>query len=597
MARLVRFAQLPVALALLVPAAAAQVRVACIGDSITYGERIADRENLSYPARLQVRLGEEFEVRNFGLSGRTLRRGADLPYVEEQAFHDAILWQPDIAIVMLGTNDTEQSTERPNWVESHDFRGDILALTQPLLQANPDLRVLLAASPKIADDTQGLPPQVVADMRRRIPRLAHVRSQLRSCARSSGSFEFIDLSRHLATHQYSDGYHPNERGSDHLAVRFATAIESQLRARDELAVRIKRVAGRIEVGSHRELETVTFWIRGHGQARVEVLRPERALEGLPWIYYAGKLEPRAEWFINLADRGFHVVVADSDRPWVTLPVEIAATLQRAGFGDGIDGRAITDPQNHGAITRVALRMNGFSADEAYPTTTPRSGVAPGPASDSGPAETWESVSDTLRRAAIRVGHVDALFLGGTTIQELTGHRLRAARPNGERLFDEFAGTRRVASLAACGERTEHLLWRIEGGFLDPMAPGAIVVHIGAHNILDKRHTAPETLDGIERIVGALRTRYPESQIVLCTPLPAATPVTGFLHQALESLRSAMLDHDFGPRVRVADTGQPFANPNGTLRTALSPDGITLTQAGQEALLGAIGPVLIPLIGM
>ena len=62
------------------------VRVACVGDSITYGSGIPDREHNSYPAQLQKLLGDGYEVRNFGVSGATLLKNGDKPYWKEKAF-------------------------------------------------------------------------------------------------------------------------------------------------------------------------------------------------------------------------------------------------------------------------------------------------------------------------------------------------------------------------------------------------------------------------------------------------------------------------------------------------------------------------------
>lgn len=89
---------------------AEKVKVACIGDSITFGYTLPDRAAKAYPAQLQTLLGEDFEVRNFGNSGRGIylhswrgkeRRG--FRYMKE---HKAALeWQPDIVICNLGIND------------------------------------------------------------------------------------------------------------------------------------------------------------------------------------------------------------------------------------------------------------------------------------------------------------------------------------------------------------------------------------------------------------------------------------------------------------------------------------------------------------
>lgn len=83
----------------------AQVRVACVGDSITFGAGIANREQNCYPARLQVMLGSGYQVKNFGRSGARLSKDVPLAYWDTQEFKDAIEFNPNIVIIMLGTND------------------------------------------------------------------------------------------------------------------------------------------------------------------------------------------------------------------------------------------------------------------------------------------------------------------------------------------------------------------------------------------------------------------------------------------------------------------------------------------------------------
>ena len=61
-------------------------RVACIGDSLTWGFSLPDPLRQSYPALLQERLGAEYEVRNFGCNGASVRCDADLPYMETMVY-------------------------------------------------------------------------------------------------------------------------------------------------------------------------------------------------------------------------------------------------------------------------------------------------------------------------------------------------------------------------------------------------------------------------------------------------------------------------------------------------------------------------------
>ena len=62
-------------------------KAACIGNSITYGAFIANRDQNSYPAQLQAYLGDGYEVRNYGVSGRTLLTQGDYPYVKNERVH------------------------------------------------------------------------------------------------------------------------------------------------------------------------------------------------------------------------------------------------------------------------------------------------------------------------------------------------------------------------------------------------------------------------------------------------------------------------------------------------------------------------------
>lgn len=119
-----------------------KTRVACIGNSITYGLTLADPATESYPARLQQMLGEDYEVGNFGKSGTTLLRHGHRPYVAQEEWQRAKAFKPDIAVIHLGVNDTDPR----NWPYYRDeFVADYLAIIDTLRQINPacDIRVAL----------------------------------------------------------------------------------------------------------------------------------------------------------------------------------------------------------------------------------------------------------------------------------------------------------------------------------------------------------------------------------------------------------------------------------------------------------------------
>lgn len=116
------------------------LNVACIGNSVTYGAGMKDREQNAYPAQLQKLLGAGYEVANFGLSGATLLRKGHRPYHQTQQYKDAIAFKPDIAIIHLGLNDTDPR----NWPNYRDdFVGDYYRLIDTLRAVHPDTRILI----------------------------------------------------------------------------------------------------------------------------------------------------------------------------------------------------------------------------------------------------------------------------------------------------------------------------------------------------------------------------------------------------------------------------------------------------------------------
>lgn len=84
----------------------AKIHVACVGDSITRGEAISNRSRYSYPAQLQRMLGDGYQVRNFGYNGAMMARKGYRPYWNLQEFKDATEYDPQIVVIMLGTNDS-----------------------------------------------------------------------------------------------------------------------------------------------------------------------------------------------------------------------------------------------------------------------------------------------------------------------------------------------------------------------------------------------------------------------------------------------------------------------------------------------------------
>ena len=119
------------------------IRVACIGNSITDGFGIMNADAKGYPAQLQQKLGDDYEVKNFGVSARTMMNKGDLPYMNELAWKDAQAFNPNIVIIKLGTNDTKTH----NWAHgAEEYRQSMQAMIDTL-KALPSKPKIYLCSP------------------------------------------------------------------------------------------------------------------------------------------------------------------------------------------------------------------------------------------------------------------------------------------------------------------------------------------------------------------------------------------------------------------------------------------------------------------
>ena len=185
-----------------------KIKVSCVGNSITYGMRLEDREHESYPVQLQAMLGDRYEVGNFGKSGATLLRHGHRPYFEQEEFRQAMDFAGDIVIIHLGINDTDPR----NWPHFQDeFVGDYLALIDSLRSVNPKARFLLARMTPIGSfHSRFISGTKVWH--------GQIQEAIETVAHAAGA-ELIDFYKPLYPYPwlFPDAIHPNAEGAGILA--------------------------------------------------------------------------------------------------------------------------------------------------------------------------------------------------------------------------------------------------------------------------------------------------------------------------------------------------------------------------------------------
>ena len=202
-----------------------QIRVACVGDSVTYGFGIPHFRKNCYPAVLQKLLGDAYCVNNYGYSGRTACLLGDRPYRTENLCTQSRAFEPDIVILLLGANDAKTF----NWntevggVQAYPelFESDLAELIDMYRNLPSAPKVYVATPLPAYEDGSGkvrynIQPDVIRN--EILPIVQRVTAQ--TGAEGIDLFSVFDGKREL----YSDGLHPTAEGAALLAQTVYNAI-------------------------------------------------------------------------------------------------------------------------------------------------------------------------------------------------------------------------------------------------------------------------------------------------------------------------------------------------------------------------------------
>lgn len=183
------------------------------------------------------------------------------------------------------------------------------------------------------------------------------------------------------------------------------------------------------------------------------------------------------------------------------------------------------------------------------------------------------------------GGIDVLFLGDS----ITDFWRDPAR--GRAIWDREYALLKAANFGISGDRTQHLLWRIENGELIGISPGVIVLMIGTNNLglesdlVTPRNTVAEAVEGVRKVLQALQSRLPDARILLLGVLPRADPKgppareIDELNEALSQMTTdSVTYHYFGAR---------FLRADGSVVPALMPDLLHPNAQGYEVFAESI----------
>lgn len=197
--------------------------------------------------------------------------------------------------------------------------------------------------------------------------------------------------------------------------------------------------------------------------------------------------------------------------------------------------------------------------------------------------------DRFREQSARMeeGNVDLLWVGDsiTHFWETTG----------KEVFDKYYGNRNAMNFAISGDRTGHVIWRIQHSPMSKINPKMAVVMIGTNNIGHQSSSPSQTVEGIQKIVDMLREQYPEMNILLLEVFPRGKTPEDPMRQGVDEINKGLEAIYKGgkvKKVKLYSINDLFLDDEGNLSSDIMPDYLHPSSAGYEIWASALEPLII-----
>lgn len=669
------------------------IKVACVGNSITYGAGIINQEKNSYPAQLQAYLGDNWEVRNFGVSARTALSKGDHPYMETDAYKQSLSYQPDIVLIKLGTNDTKPQ----NWKYKEDFIEDYQSLIDSYraLSSYPRIVLLTPVRCFLPDDSSISGQLIEKEVRPMIEELAW-----------KNNLEIINMFNIFGddwkSHLMPDKLHPSSIGAGVMAKKIYKFLT--LTPVDQVKPIESIVPHETKKFNFHGYQGYEFYDKG---VLCKVVKPYIEAEGKPWVIRARFWNHESQTDIDLLEQGFHITYCDvadlygsnkavkrwdrfykkmvkagfnrkvvlegmsrgglivynwaaknpekvaciyADAPvmdikswpmgkgkssgsendvrklftaygfknevqalaWRHNPVDCAPVIAEAKIpvihvvGDvdtvvpvdentaifeehmkrlnapitvihkpavGHHPHSLNNPE---VIVRFILTATGLNKNDC---------IHPVPGNEFRSAAGWVEGADWHKvaediTATLKGKKLKLLLLGNSIIQAWGGTRQAITNFRGKQAMDEAIGEGVWESAGISGDRTQHLLWRLQNGNYNICKPENVVIAIGVNN-LTGMDTPEDTAEGIIIVANEARKQLPDSHIILLGLFPAGKEKQDEIRIKCDKIHDILSSYPFD-QIEYVNPADWYVDDKGTIRDGLySADYIHMSGEGYK----------------
>jgi lysophospholipase L1-like esterase len=274
---------------------------------------------------------------------------------------------------------------------------------------------------------------------------------------------------------------------------------------------------------------------------------------------------------------------------VRITGDTAVVFGRLVVAGGTDEKFGEINETVDTLVRENGAWHAVASSEIHLASTAQASIAP----------LWRDGGGWMKRhdqfvADAKKGGVDLLFVGDSITDFW--------RTRGKAVWDKYYGGLHAANIGISGDRTQHVLWRLDNGEIDGLHPKAVVLMIGTNNIgierdgLTPRGTPADAAEGVKAIVKDLRQKLPDAKILLLGVFPRSHSPTDAARLQVAEINKIIAGLDDGDHVHYLDIGAKFLSAGGMIEKDILVDYLHPSPKGYEIWAQAIQAPLAQMLG-
>ncbi len=196
---------------------------------------------------------------------------------------------------------------------------------------------------------------------------------------------------------------------------------------------------------------------------------------------------------------------------------------------------------------------------------------------------WSKRHEEKLKEKDAMGQVDLLMIGDSITH---GWESR-----GKTVWEQYYAKRHALNIGFSGDRTEHVIWRLQHGEVDGIAPKLAVIMIGTNNTGHRQDKPEHIAAGVKAILNELEKRLPDTKCLVLAIFPRGPNTDDRLRKINDATNEIIKEFADGRRVFYLDINNKFLGEDGTLSKEIMPDLLHPNARGYAIWAEAIEPTI------